>query len=35
MNVYATTLGVLTSAQNAGITPVAAAEAKAWERINA
>ncbi len=35
MKVYPTTLEVLESAKIAGITPVAAAEAKAWERINA
>ena len=35
MKVYQTTLEVLESAKIAQITPVAAAEAKAWERINA
>lgn len=35
MKVYQTTLEVLESAKIASITPVAAAEAKAWERINA
>ena len=35
LQVYSTTLEVLESASKAGITPVAAAEAKAWERINA
>lgn len=35
MKVYQTTLEVLESAKIAEITPVAAAEAKAWERINA
>lgn len=35
LKVYQTTLHVLESAKIAGITPVAAAEAKAWERINA
>jgi valine dehydrogenase (NAD+) len=35
MKVYQTTLEVLESAKIARITPVAAAEAKAWERINA
>jgi valine dehydrogenase (NAD+) len=34
MKVYQTTLEVLESAKIAQITPVAAAEAKAWERIN-
>jgi hypothetical protein len=34
MQVYSTTMAVLESAKIAGITPVAAAEAKAWERIN-
>jgi valine dehydrogenase (NAD+) len=35
MKVYQTTLEVLESAKNTQITPVAAAEAKAWERISA
>jgi valine dehydrogenase (NAD+) len=35
VKVYQTTLEVLESAKIAQITPVAAAEAKAWERINA
>jgi len=35
MKVYQTTLAVLESAKIAGITPVAAAEAAAWKRINA
>jgi valine dehydrogenase (NAD+) len=35
MKVYQTTLEVLESAKISKITPVAAAEAKAWERINA
>ncbi len=35
MRVYHTTLEVLESAAKAGITPVAAAQTKAWERINA
>lgn len=34
MQVYSTTMAVLESAKISGITPVAAAEAKAWERIN-
>ena len=34
MQVYPTTLTVLESAAKAGITPVAAAEAAAWARIN-
>jgi hypothetical protein len=35
MRVYPTTLTVLESAAQAGITPVAAAEAAAWALINA
>jgi valine dehydrogenase (NAD+) len=35
IKVYQTTLEVLESAKIAKVTPIAAAEAKAWERINA